>query len=78
MPLYKMGNIHDVKNYRSIAILSVFSKILEKLIHNRLIPFLVDNNVLTEAQNGFRKNKSTDTESQSFIEGIQDTLDFMP
>jgi hypothetical protein len=32
-------------------------------------------NVLTEAQNGFRKNKSTDTASQTFIESIQDALD---
>jgi hypothetical protein len=35
----------------------------------------VDNNVLAEAQNGFRKNKSTDTGSQTFIESIQDALD---
>jgi hypothetical protein len=32
----------------------------------------VDNNLLTEAQNGFRKNKSTDTASQTFIESIKD------
>jgi potassium voltage-gated channel Eag-related subfamily H protein 8 len=38
-PLYKKGDIHDVKNYRPIAILSVFSKILEKLMYNTLIPF---------------------------------------
>jgi hypothetical protein len=43
-------------------------------MYNRLIPFLVYNNVLTEAQNGFRKNKSTDTASQSFVESIQDAL----
>jgi sarcosine oxidase/L-pipecolate oxidase len=60
-PLYKKGDIHDVKNYRPIAILLVFSKIIQKLMNNRLIPFLVDNSVLTEAQNGFRKNKSTDS-----------------
>jgi hypothetical protein len=41
------------KNYRSIAILLEFSKILDNLMYNRLIQFLVDNNVLTEAQNGF-------------------------
>jgi hypothetical protein len=63
IPLSKKGDIHDVKEYRPIAILSVFSKIQEKLMYNRLIPFLVDNNVLTEAQNGFRKNNSTDRAS---------------
>jgi hypothetical protein len=35
----------------------------------------VDNNVLTEAQNGFRKNKLTDKGSQTFTESIQDALD---
>jgi hypothetical protein len=35
-----------------------------------LMPFLVDNNALTEAKNGFRKNKSNDTASQTFIESI--------
>jgi hypothetical protein len=34
----------------------------------------VENNILTEAQNGFRRNKSTDTVSQTFIESIQDAL----
>jgi len=53
IPLYKKGDSHDVKNYRPIAILSVFSKLLEKLMNNRLIPYLMENNVLTEAQNGF-------------------------
>jgi hypothetical protein len=47
-------------------------------MYNRLIPFLVDNNLLTEAQIGFRKNKSTDTASQTFIESIQDALDRGP
>jgi hypothetical protein len=34
----------------------------------------VEINVLIEAQNGFRKIKSTDTVSHNFIENMQDTL----
>jgi hypothetical protein len=44
-----------------------FSKLLEKLMYNRLISFVVKNNILTEAQNGFRENKSTETASQTFV-----------
>jgi len=33
-PLFKKGDRQDVKNYRLISILSVFSKPLEKLMHN--------------------------------------------
>jgi hypothetical protein len=35
----------------------------------------LERNALIEAQNGFRKNKSTDTASQTFIESIQNALD---
>ena len=41
IPLHKKGQYHDIKNYRPISILSIFSKILEKLMYNRLMPFLI-------------------------------------
>jgi hypothetical protein len=34
-PVFKKGDRQDVKTYRPISILSVFSKPLEKLMHNR-------------------------------------------
>jgi hypothetical protein len=49
---------YDIKNYIPVSILLTFSKILEKFMYNRLIPFLIQNNILTKAQNGFRKSKS--------------------
>jgi len=52
-----------------------FSKILERLIFNRLIHFLSNNRIMTEAQNGFRKGKCTETAIQSFTERIQEALD---
>jgi hypothetical protein len=48
MPLHKKGEHHDIKSYRPMSILSAFSKILEKLMYNRLMPFLFQNNILTE------------------------------
>jgi hypothetical protein len=42
---------------------------------NRLIPFLYDNKILTESQNGFRKEKCVETTIQAFIEIIQEALD---
>ena len=38
--VYKAGDINEVTNYRPISILSVFSKILEKLVHSRTLFFL--------------------------------------
>jgi hypothetical protein len=39
----------------------VFSKILEKLMYDRLMTFITKKNILTEAQNGFREKKSNVT-----------------
>ena len=36
IPLYKNNSPEDPSNYRSISLLSVFSKITEKLMHTRL------------------------------------------
>jgi hypothetical protein len=47
IPLFKKGERQDVKNYRPISILSVFSKALEKLVHNRLLFFLKRRNIST-------------------------------
>jgi hypothetical protein len=78
-PLYKKGDRHEVCNYRPISNLLVFffffSKILEKLVYNRLISFITKHTILTDVQNGFRKNKSTETATQTFTEIIQEAMD---
>jgi hypothetical protein len=48
---------------------------MEGFIFNRLIPFLYENKILTEAQNGFRKEKCIETAVQLFIEINQKALD---
>jgi len=74
-PLFKKGDRQDIHNYRPIFILSAFSKILEKLMYNRLLSFLKKHNILTNVQHGFREKKSTETASHSFIESVQEALD---
>jgi len=44
-------------------------------MYNRLKSFVNKHNILSEAQNGLRKMKSTETASQTFIESIQQTID---
>ena len=47
-PLYKKGDRHDMQNYRPISIISVFAKLLERLMCKRLMLFFQENGVLTE------------------------------
>jgi hypothetical protein len=74
-PIFKKGQKQNIANYRPISILSVFSKILETLMYNRVENFLHKFNLISNAQNGFRKKKSTLTAIQTFIGEIQKTLD---
>jgi hypothetical protein len=46
IPLYKKGGRSDYKKYRPISVLPVFSKILERIMFNRLISFVIKNRIL--------------------------------
>ena len=59
IPLFKKGDTDSVDNYRPISVLPSFSKILERLVFNRLSNFLTHFNVLSNDQYGFRKDCST-------------------
>ena len=61
VPIHKKNNTGDPGNYRPISILSVVSKVLEKVVHNQLYPYLHDNRLLFQYQSGFRKSFSTES-----------------
>ena len=58
LPLHKGGSTLDPNNFRPISLLSVFDKIIEKIMHKRLYEFLEFHNILYVNQFGFRKNKT--------------------
>ena len=58
--IFKKGNNTLVTNYRPISVLPCFSKLLERIMYNRLYKFLVENNILYEKQFGFQNAHSTE------------------
>ena len=58
-PLQKDGNVHSVNNLRPVSLLPLPSKIVEKIIHDRMMHHLETNLYLDVKQGGFRKNNST-------------------
>ena len=59
IPLYKGNDPSHFNNYRPISLLSVFSKILERVMYDRLYNYLTTLQILYEYQFGFQKFKST-------------------
>ena len=74
IPIHKGGSSQDINNYRPISLLSIFDKIIEKLIHKRLYTFLEDHNILYENQFGFQKNNSTVYALMQITERIKTTI----
>ena len=58
VPIHKGGTTTDVSNYRPISLLASFSKVYEKVMHNRVINFLDKHNLLCDNQYGFRAGRS--------------------
>lgn len=58
-PIFKSGDHTLVTNYRPISLLSLSSKIMERLIHNALINHLLEHGLLSNKQFGFRSGSST-------------------
>ena len=70
LPLFKGENNSVFNNYRPVSLLPQFSKILEKLLDERLQKFLNKYEILNESQDGFRQGRSTGTALMELIEEI--------
>ena len=75
MPLHKGGSTQELNNFRPILLLSIFDKIIEKLMHKRLYDFLEQHRILFDNQFRFRKNNSTSYARMEIREKIKESID---
>ena len=73
-PFYKSGKKNLMTNYRPISILSCFSKILKRIMYNRLYSYLNDNSLFFQKQFGFREGHSTSHALIDLINSINDSF----
>ena len=59
VPIFKSGDPEIVDNYRPISLLSLVSKILERIVHNHLLSHILKHNLISDRQFGFRPGSST-------------------
>ena len=74
-PLFKNGSTTEFSNYRPIALLPSFSRIIEKIIYKRLYRYFTEHNILLNEQFGFRENLSTDKATYSLLNSVLLSLD---
>ncbi len=60
IPIFKAGNKLECDNYRPISLLSSISKVLEKIVAEKLINHLLTNDLLYVHQYGFLPKRSTE------------------
>ena len=74
VPVFKSGDKSSVCNYRPISLLCTVSKVLEKLIYNKIIHFVSAS--ISLSQFGFRPKHSSTQQLLIFLSFIQDSLAF--
>ena len=57
--IFKVGNIEEIRDYRPISVLPIFSKVLEGIMYNRTHQYFKENNMFFPKQFGFQVNNST-------------------
>ena len=75
IPLFKKGSRNKSENYRPVSLTSVICKLLERLIKDHLVDFLIKNKLINPSQHGFLKARSCLTNMLCFMENVTKWVD---
>ena len=75
IPVHQKDFITCINNYCPISLLSIFNKILEKLMLKRLSCFIEKHNILYDRQFGFREKHSTSHSTLLIADRIQQAIE---
>ena len=74
-PLLKSGSTTNFDNYRPISVLSIVSKVIEKIVQKQLMNFLDENKLLSTRQFGFRAKMSTELAATLLLDDVRKNVD---
>ena len=74
-PIFKSGDKDNISNYRPISILPVFSRFLERIMHNRVCNHLESKGLLYEKQFGFQRYNSAEHAILQYTRDITDSFE---
>ena len=78
-PIFKKGDPQKASQYRPVSLTSVVCKVLERIIREQFVKYLIENDIIPKEQHGFLSKKSTTTNllecldkwTQNFDNGFQ-------
>ena len=75
IPLFKKGSRNKSVNYRPVSLTSVSCKLLEAIIRDHMMDFLIKHKLINPSQHGFLKARSCLTNLLCFMEEITKWVD---
>ena len=74
-PIFKKGDKLSADNYRPISMVPIVSKIAERIISDKLLPFLLSADIIPEQQHGFLPGRSVLTNLLPCVNYWSESLD---
>ena len=74
-PIFKSSDTSLLTNYRAISVIPCFSKMLERIMFNRLYKHITENNLLYWKQFGFQKGHSSEHAILDLVEKINKSFE---
>lgn len=68
-------DLSQASSYRPISLLSILSKLFEKLLLQKIMPFIQDNNIIPQHQFGFRAKHSTTEQVHRIVSFIRKSFE---
>ncbi len=75
IPLLKKGDQENVSTCRPISLSHVLSKVVEKIVFNQVLDFVLKIDLLSNCQHGFRPNLSTESALLKVTDAIYWNMD---
>ena len=74
-PIFKKGGKGDPGNYRPVSLTSIPCKVMESCLRDEIVDHLLRNELISNSQHGFMKNKSVTTNMLEFLEILTSEMD---
>ena len=70
--LHKKGSKQKAENYRPISLTAICGKVMESIIRDNIVEFMIENGLFADQQHGFVPNRSCMTQLLAMCNGRLD------